>query len=309
MKNQIDIRIAVTPEDTARFWKELRTYHARDTFPAPEDQEDLDYFLGEEYRAQIQALHDSPQNPLYYLFFVRDGMEIGLSMPVLYNNEDGKCFLMEFCVYPQFRGNGTGTACAQALIDWGNTHGALYWELNCEGEQRARFWHRLGFVPNGVDEWGVPLMLTPPQERLPITVAVLNDPKDWQLLKLENSFLAEIGEAPLDEGKQAKLQESVAKGEITFLLARRGPRAVGMCSVVPSFSTFSCGKVGSFDDFYVEPAFRKQGIARRLVQAAQKWCQENSLASLAVCCAPCDEEMYQALGFNTSLGRTYAKLI
>ena len=82
-----------------------------------------------------------------------------------------------------------------------------------------------------------------------------------------------------------------------------------MCSVSPSFSTFSCGKVGTFDDFYVEPAFRKQGIARKLAEAAQEWCRENGVASLTVCCAPCDEEMYQALGFDAPLGRTFSKLI
>ena len=309
MKNQIEIRTAVTPEDAVRFWEELRAYHARDNFPDPKDREDLDYFLGEEYRAQIQALHDRPQNPLYYLFFIRNGQEIGFAMPVLHNDEEGKCFLMEFCVYPPFRGNGTGTACAQTFLAWSKERGAVYWELNCDGERRVRFWHRLGFIPNGVDEWGTPLMLIPPQEKLPITVEVLSDPKNWQLLKLENSFLAEIGEEPLTEERQESLRRAISTGDITFFFAMRDCRVVGMCSVSPSFSTFSCGKVGTFDDFYVEPAFRKQGIARKLAKAAQEWCRENGVASLTVCCAPCDEEMYQALGFDAPLGRTFSKLI
>ena len=45
-----------------------------------------------------------------------------------------------------------------------------------------------------------------------------------------------------------------------------------------------------------------------LAQAAQKWSKENALASLTVTCAPCAEGMYQALGFDTNLGKTFAYL-
>ena len=53
---------------------------------------------------------------------------------------------------------------------------------------------------------------------------------------------------------------------------------------------------------------RKKGAARLLAQAAQEWCKENALASLTVTCAPCDEGMYQALGFDTHLGKAFAHL-
>ena len=166
----------------------------------------------------------------------------------------------------------------------------------------------MGFVKNGADQWGEPLMLLPPKEDVPITVEVLSDAEDWQLLKLENGFLAEIGEASLTEEKQERLQQAIRDGKITFFLAKRGYRAVGMCSVSQCFSTFSCADTGVFDDFYIEPVFRKKEIARKLAQAAQSWCQENDIASLTVCCAPCDERMYQALGFDTRLGTTFAHL-
>ena len=45
-----------------------------------------------------------------------------------------------------------------------------------------------GFVKNGFDEWGEPLMILPPEDEISFTVEVLNDPTDWQLLKLENGF-------------------------------------------------------------------------------------------------------------------------
>ncbi len=142
-----------------------------------------------------------------------------------------------------------------------------------------------------------------------ITVEVLSDSEDGQLLKLENGFLAEIGEQAMTEEIQKQLQQAIRDNKITFFMAKNGCHAVGMCSVAKCFSTFTCADTGVFDDFYIEPAFRKKGIARKLAQAAHDWCRKNGIASLTVCCAPCDEGMYQTLGFNMALGKTYAHLI
>ena len=148
----------------------------------------------------------------------------------------------------------------------------------------------------------------PSAEDVPITVEVLADPYDRQLKALENGFLAEIGEGPATEEKQELLGRAIRDGKITFFVAKCGCRAVGMCSVAKCFSTFACTDTGVFDDFYVEPAFRRKGIARMLAQAAQKWSSDNALASLTVTCSPCDEGMYQALGFDTRLGTNFAYL-
>ena len=309
MENQITIREALSKADVAIFWEQLHTYFKRDIFPDPED-EDREYFLSDtEYRTQIQKLHDRPQNRCSYLFFCRDGQDIGFAMPVIYAAEDGKCFIMEYCIYPQFRGKGAGRECAAALLNWAKKNGARYAELNCSShEGRRHFWESVGFVENGADEWGQPLMILPPTEDIPITVELLSAPDDWQLQKLENGFLKEIGEPTLSEEKQGRLFQAIRDGKITFFIAKRGYRAVGMCSMAKCFSTFSCSDTGVFDDFYIEPVFRRKGIARKLAQSAQNWCRENGIASLTVCCAPCDEEMYQSLGFDTQLGTTFASL-
>ena len=306
MQEQITIREAVTEKDVEKFWEELRDYQKRDLFPDPE-HEDRAYFLSdEEYRADIQALHDRQQDRLYYLFFCRDGQEIGFAMPVIYGTEDGKCFILDFCVLPEFRGDGTGKRCARVLLDWALEKGAKYAELNCDTQQRYRFWGYAGFVHNGADEWGVPLMLLPPEEKLPFTVEPLTDGTDWQLHRLLNSFLAEIGEEALDDEKKERLEKAIREEKIHFFLAKRGCRAVGLCSVSPCFSTFACKASGVFDDFYVEPVFRKQGIARLLSDAAQDWCKAQGYASLTVGCSDGDIAMYRSLGFGTRLGTMLA---
>lgn len=308
MKNRITVREAILETDVATFWEQLHTYYKRDIFPDPEDQ-DRGYFLGDEHRFALQKIHDRKQDRCYYLFFHRNGQDIGFALPAIYTTEDGKCFLVEFCVYPQFRGNGTGKECAGALLQWARENGALYAELNYGNDaRRRRFWESVGFVCNGADEWGDPLMILPPDEDVPITVEMLADPEDRQLKKLENGFLQEIGEQALTEEKQGQLAQAIREGKIIFFVAKRGYRAVGMCSVAKCFSTFACSDTGVFDDFFIEPAFRKKGIARQLALAAQALCREHGIASLTVCCAPCDQDMYRSLGFDTHLGTTYAYL-
>ena len=308
MKHEITIREAVTELEVAAFWEQLRAYYRRDIFPDPKDT-DRDFFLSRERQAQMQQIHDRPQDPCHYLFFRRDGQNIGFALPVIFTSEDGKCFVLEFCVYPEFRGNGTGKACAQALLTWAKARGAHYAELNHGGDQRrGRFWGSGGFCKNGGGEWGDALMLLPPKKEGPITVEILNGPQDWQLIKLENGFFMEIGEQTLTKEKQEQLAQAIQAGKITFFMARRDYRAVGMCSVAKCFSTFFCADTGVFEDFYVEPAFRKKGIARKLTQAAQGWSDAQGISSLTVCCAPCDEKMYQSLGFETQLGTTWAYL-
>ena len=143
---------------------------------------------------------------------------------------------------------------------------------------------------------------------MPFTVEVLSNPADRQLFKLENDFKRCIGEEPLTEEKQKLLQRAIEDGKITFFVAMQGDRTVGMCSVAKCYSTFSCSDTGVYEDFYIEPLFRGKGIARRLAEAAQAWCRDNGISSLTVCCAPCDEKMYQALGFDECLGTIFAHM-
>ena len=145
-------------------------------------------------------------------------------------------------------------------------------------------------------------------DEIPFTVEILRDHADRQLLKLENDFKVCIGEEPLTEEKQRLLQRAIKEGRITFFVAVQGGRAVGMCSVAKCYSTFSCADTGVYEDFYIEPAFRGKGIARKLAEAAQTWCRDNGISSLTVCCAPCDEKMYRALGFDAPLGMTLAHI-
>ena len=116
MKNQITIREAVTENDAAAFWEQLHAYHKRDIF-TDSDKEELEYFLGQAYRDHMMKINGRPQDRCFFLFFHRGGQDIGFAMPVIFTTEDGKCFIMEFCVYPEFRGNGTGKASLKKYVE------------------------------------------------------------------------------------------------------------------------------------------------------------------------------------------------
>lgn len=317
MDSKITLFEANTPEDISRHWREMDDMMWRDIRPGcdlgePMTDEEAERFLAPAYHQRIDALCRRETDPGQRLFFLLDGKEVGFAFYVTYRSEDGKCFIVNFCIYPELRGQGLGKRCFAALAGHARRGGARYFELNTHCKRAKRFWEGLGFRYNGCDEEGTILLCRPPEEALPFTVERLTEAEDpaldWQLHRLENGFLAEIGEGPMDDGRWERLKKAVRAGQIVFFLVRRDYRAVGMCSVAPGFSTFACSEVGSFDDFFVEPVFRRQGAARLLARAAQDWCKANGLSSLTVCCAPCDAEMYQALGFTLPLGRTFAAL-
>lgn len=123
------------------------------------DEEDIAYFAGEEYRGIIRAhmLRDADRHHMVY--FVRTGERIGAAQYNTYQSEDGKCFILDFWVFPPFRGRGTGCLCFEALERYTKADSARYYEINSEKEGSVRFWKSLGFAENGRDEYDMPLFV------------------------------------------------------------------------------------------------------------------------------------------------------
>ena len=142
----------------------------------------------------------------------------------------------------------------------------------------------------------------------PVSVHVLDNPDEPQLIELENAYRKDIGEDILTEEQQRKLKRAVRDGHITFFVAEQDSIIVGICSISRCYSTFSCSDTAVFEDFYVRPDNRRKGIARLLADKAQRWCRKQGMTSITVCSAPCDEEMYRVLGFDVILGRTMAHI-
>ncbi len=124
-----------------------------------EDEEDVGYFSGDEYREVIKAHMQRERDRHHMVYFVEEGARIGAAQFNTYQSEDGKCFILDFWVFPGYRGNGTGHRCFSALEDYTAADGAKYYELNSQKEDSVRFWRSLGFAENGTDEYGMPLFI------------------------------------------------------------------------------------------------------------------------------------------------------
>ena len=152
------IRIEEIPvERIDEFWQLHYRYLVDDGII--EDEEDKEYFAGAEYRDVIKAHMERDLDKHHMLWFVQDGVRIGAAQYCTYHSEDAKCFLMDFWVFPEYRGKGTGHQCFEALKGYTTADGARYYEINCEKEDAKRFWMSLGFEDNGVDEYDMPLMI------------------------------------------------------------------------------------------------------------------------------------------------------
>lgn len=144
-------------ERIEEFWSVHYDYLVHDGIIT--DDEDKEYFQSEEYRGVIKAhmLRDIDKHHMIY--FVENGKRIGAAQYNTYQSEDGKCFILDFWVFPEFRGNGTGHRCFAALEAYTKKDGAVYYEINCEKENAHRFWLDNGFVDNNVDEYGMPVLI------------------------------------------------------------------------------------------------------------------------------------------------------
>lgn len=99
-----------------------------------------------------------------------------------YFSEDKKCFIVDFCVLPEFRRRGFGKACFRLLKEKETKKGADYFELNISTEDNRCFWESLGFEFNGFDEYGNILYQLKPEQLGEITYELFRM-KDFDQLK------------------------------------------------------------------------------------------------------------------------------
>lgn len=157
MQNNIVTIEEIPVERIDEFWKIHLEYLIRDEIIS--DDEDKAYFQSDEYRSLIRSHMIREIDKHHLIYFIYNGEKIGAAQFNTYQSEDGKCFILDFWVFPEYRGSGVGHQCFSALEEYTKRDGALYYELNCEREIAKRFWYDNGFIDNGVDEYDMPLMI------------------------------------------------------------------------------------------------------------------------------------------------------
>lgn len=142
----------------------------------------------------------------------------------------------------------------------------------------------------------------------PVCTILPFDKKDYRTLSmLMNGFKQSVGEAPLTHLEWAALRTGIEAGSITYFIAWKDGRAVGMYSLCRVFSSYKCAAGGIFEDFYVLPEARGTGVARLLTAHACDTVRSWGGCTLTVTCADCDKEMYRSLGFGAEIGTTLSQ--
>ena len=122
-----------------------------------DDLEDIEYFSGNEYRSIIKNHMARKIDKHHMVYFIDGDKRIGAAQYNTYKSEDGKCFILDFWVFPEYRGNGAGHRCFDALEEYTKADGAVYYEINSSKENSIRFWKSIGFVEDGQDEYDMPV--------------------------------------------------------------------------------------------------------------------------------------------------------
>lgn len=84
------------------------------------------------------------------------------------------------------------------------------------------------------------------------------------------------------EAAKRFLQKRLQKGDSTILLAIDNSNAVGFTQLYPSFSSVSMKRVWILNDLFVEETYRKQGIATKLMDAAENFARETGAVRIAL---------------------------
>jgi ribosomal protein S18 acetylase RimI-like enzyme len=73
------------------------------------------------------------------------------------------------------------------------------------------------------------------------------------------------------EAAKGFLQERLQKNDSAILVASHNESLVGFTQLYPSFSSVMMQRVWILNDLFVEEAYRKQGVARLLMDAAENF--------------------------------------
>ena len=112
-------------ESLDEFWKSHIKYLIDDEIIT--DEEDIDYFKGEEYREILKNHMLREVDKHHMVYFIQDEQRIGAASYCTYQSEDGKCFVLDYWVFPEYRGNGTGHKCFEALEQYTQMDRAKYY--------------------------------------------------------------------------------------------------------------------------------------------------------------------------------------
>lgn len=138
-----------------------------------------------------------------------------------------------------------------------------------------------------------------------IIIQDVNSREQSTVMKLVQQLLIELSDdsssTDLDLEKIDKERQQNTDRLCSFLAKTEAGEAVGVVTVVETFSIYANGNYGVMNEFYVAPDYRSKGVGKMLIDAVKELAQEKSWARVDVT-APPEEKWRRTVQFYESNG-------
>ena len=179
-EKNLEIQVVNSEEEFKLFWDMHYEYMNRDIFPNDElgleiTEKEGEWFFSSEYKEHMNKLFLRDIDKAYPILFKKEKEVVGFCMYCTYHSEDGKCFIIDYCILPEFRNDNLGTSFFNKVKEIEVSKGAKYFELNVSNKRNMNFWLKQGFNFNGIDDYGSVKLTTKKDDVLLINV----DENNW----------------------------------------------------------------------------------------------------------------------------------
>ncbi|WP_020481674.1 GNAT family N-acetyltransferase [Methylomonas sp. MK1] len=121
------------------------------------------------------------------------------------------------------------------------------------------------------------------------------------LVPLFDGYRRFYGKPSDQNAAKSFLRDRSEHGESVLFLAEQDNRATGFVQLYPSFSSVSLARAYILNDLFVDPGFRRQGIAVRLMAAAVEYAAALGAVRLTLSTAAINTEaqaLYRTTGWT-----------
>ena len=132
-------------------------------------------------------------------------------------------------------------------------------------------------------------------------VGLLDDHEAGAAAELLTRFFTEEGFVVPGEGMVSRLERYRERDGHAVFAARVAGEVVGVATIAAGYS-LEYGGVAEIEDLYVSPGWRRQGVARALVERACAWARAAGCSAVLVTVTPEGQAAHDLLAFYGGLG-------
>lgn len=125
------------------------------------------------------------------------------------------------------------------------------------------------------------------------------------LFDLYRQFYGQVSDL---NGATNFLQTRLSRAESIIITAAVANKTVGFTQLYPLFSSVRMKPVYLLNDLFVDPSFRKQGIATQLIEKAKELCKSKGFAGISLETEKTNiqgNRLYPALGFELDVDHNF----